>query len=159
MSVYILNSNQIVALANWCVNNDIDWTGAYHHQSKTNFIKLQDEMKKIADTLHACNVDAFNYRYKETEIPDQIEVSKAHAALAPDSDKEIAQTLFSLDYNSDEQEDYEKTDGYRLINAMIRKLCYKTLMDTSLHPTHENFGPDAKLDGTTGPVSILAMMK
>jgi len=160
MSCMILNDQEIIALARFAVANAIAPDGSHCYQSTpaapTKFVQMR--MQMISDTLAVENIRAFNDRYNEqVSVDDLPTVLRAHACIVQPSDNDAAQTLKHLEYNSDESNNYNISDAKVLIDA-IKNCLFKKAYNNDSIPRHENFGPDAKDDGTTGAVSILSMI-
>lgn len=156
----ILEDQEIIALARFAVANAIaaDGSHCYHSTPAAPTKFIQTRMQQIANILAVENIKAFNDRYNEdVSIDDLPEVLRAHACIVQPSDNDAAQTLKHLEYNSDESNNYNISDAKVLIDS-IKNCLFKKAYNNFSIPKHENFGPDAKDDGTTGAVSMLSMI-
>lgn len=156
MSVMILPSAEIIAIASFATHENINVDGEYHSSTTHSLASTKAHMQRMADSLLAANNECFNTRYDE-DVQGTIEVTDAHAAMARPEPDQIARALLSLIYNCDESEDWDQSVQKKAIFAIQRKLL-RILVGNDPVDRFPQFEHDAVADGVSAPINLSALL-
>jgi len=154
MSVMILSSSQIIAIASFATHEKINFDGEYLSTTKS-LATTKSSMQRLADSLLAMNIECFEARYKE-DGQCTIEVTDAHAAMSRPDPVPIARTLALLTYNSDEADGWHDSTQKKAIFEIQRRLLLLMVGDDTVDQ-YPQFEHDAVADGVAAPVNLSSL--
>ena len=142
MSVMILPSSEIIAIACFATHENINFNGEYLSSTTHSLGTTKACMQRLAEMLLAANIECFNNRYGE-DVQDTISVTDAHASMPRPEPDSIARTLLSLIYNCDDSDGWDGSLQKKVIFAIQEKLL-RHLVDNDIIDHYPQFedGPD-----------------
>lgn len=124
MSAYIMREQDISDIVNYFVNSTASsqlWlpvNGEYNYLTR-------DNAPEVARILFAENVRSVDTRYNE----ENSSIFAYKASYNTVSDKEVAQLIDSLEYQSCETGDYYETEAYKILCNMRKNLLQRVFAE------------------------------
>ena len=110
MSAFMCSADHINTIVTYAQQNDL----SAYFDGKT--LEANKDPQSWVDTLTKCNVDSLNARYGDNEAYPATKFKRTNIRA---TDAQVAKLCHSFNYQACEQEDFELTRGYRLINRVL----------------------------------------